>query len=107
MRSDNDNIVQKINDELVNHPRIDADNIWINVEEGHVTLAGSVPDPEVIAVAEETVINIDGVEGVTSIFSIDSESPEIHVSDPPPSPKDKKAQLKLQIAEMTSEGGLA
>jgi BON domain len=102
-----DNIVQRINEELVNHPQIDANNIWINVEEGHVTLAGSVPDPDTIAVAEEAVINLDGVEDVTSIFSIESECPEIHVSDPPPAPKDPKVQLKIQIAEMTSEGGLA
>jgi hypothetical protein len=52
------------------------------------------------------VINIDGVDDVTSIFSIESEAPEIHVSDPPPSPKDPKHELKLQAAEMTSEGGL-
>ncbi len=104
MRSDN--IVNRINEELINHPQIDAANIWVNVEEGHVTLAGSVPDPEIIAVAEETVINIDGVNEVTSIFSVESESPDIHVSDPPPTMKDSKQQLKIQIAEMTSEGGL-
>lgn len=104
MRSDN--IVNKINEELVNHPQIDAANIWVNVEEGHVTLAGSVPDPEIIAVAEETVSNIDGVNEVTSIFSVESESPDIHVSDPPPTMKDRHHQLKHQILEMTSEGGL-
>ncbi len=102
----NDNIVEKINQELVNHPDIDAANIWVNVDEGHVTLAGSVPDPQSAGVAEETVINIDGVQEVTSIFSIESESPEIHISDPPPSAKPPKQELKRQISEMTSEGGM-
>jgi hypothetical protein len=99
-------MVEKINEELVNHPNIDAANIWVNVEEGHVTLAGSLPDPKSIEIAEETVINIDGVEDVTSIFSIESESPEIHMSDPPPSPKHPRQELKRQISEMTSEGGI-
>ena len=98
-------IVEKINEELINHPDIDAANIWVNVEEGHVILAGSVPDPETQEMAEEAVISIDGVENVTSIFSIESESPEIHVSDAPPSAKHPKEELKQQISEMTSEGG--
>lgn len=100
------NIVEKINEVLVNNPLIDETNIWVNVEEGHVTLAGSAPCPEVVAIAEEVVINIDGVDDVTSIFSIESEAHEIHVSDPPPSPRDRKQELKIQIAEMTSEGGI-
>lgn len=99
------NIVERINQELVNNPLIDESNIWVNVEEGHVTLAGSAPCPEAVAIAEETVINIDGVDDVTSIFSIESEAHEIHVSDPPPSAKDPKQILKLQMAEMASEGG--
>lgn len=99
------NIVEKINEELVRNPLIDESNIWVNVEEGHVTLAGSAPCPEAVALAEQAVINIDGVDDVTSIFSIESEVHEIHVSDPPPSPRDRKQELKLQIAEMASEGG--
>lgn len=99
-------IVERINHELVNHPKIDAANIWINVEDGHVTLAGSVPEAEVAVIAEEAVKNIDGVEDVVTLLSIESEAPDIHVSDPPPSPKDKKSELKFQIEDMTSEGGL-
>lgn len=101
----NTNIVEKINEELVNNPDIDAANIWVNVDEGHVTLAGSVPDPQAAGIAENAVINIDGVQDVTSIFSVESESPEIHFSDPPPMAKNPKQELKRQMSEMASEGG--
>jgi BON domain len=101
------NILEKINKTLVEDPRIDEHNIWVNVEDGHVTLAGSVAEPDLVVAAETAVVNIDGVQDVVSLLCVESESHEIHVSDPPPSPKDPKHQLTIQVSEMVSEGGIA
>ena len=102
----NINILEEINRKLVDHPKIDETNIWVNVEEGHVTLAGSVPEPELIEAAEKAVVKVDGVDDVISLLCVESESPDIHISDPPPSHKNPKQQLNSQISEMASEGGI-
>jgi hypothetical protein len=99
-------ILEEINQKLTDHPEIDERNIWVNVEDGHVTLAGSVPEPQLVEAAEKTVVKVDGVEDVISLLCVEAESPDIHVSDPPPSPKDPKQVLKIQLSEMASEGGI-
>lgn len=102
----NINILEEINRKLVDHPKIDESNIWVNVEDGRVTLAGSVPDPELVQAAEKAVVKVDGVEDVISLLCVEAEASDIHISDPPPSPKDPKQQLKIQLSEMASEGGI-
>ncbi len=103
----NNNILEEVTRKLVNDPKIDERNIWVNVEDGHVTLAGSVPDPALVEAAEKAVVKVDGVEDVISLLCVESESPDIHVSDPPTSRiKDPKQHLKMQISEMASEGGI-
>jgi hypothetical protein len=102
------NILQEIAQKLAEDPQIDERNIWVNVEDGHVTLAGSVPDPALVEAAEKAVVKIDGVEDVISLLCVECESEDIHISDPPTSRiRDPKQQLKIQISEMASEGGIA
>lgn len=99
-------ILEKINKKLVEHTQIEAGNIWINIEEGIVFLAGSVPDEKTKELVEKIVQNIQGVNGVENLLST-KESEEIKpLINETSSPKQKETdELKLQRGAMTSEGG--
>ena len=100
-------IAERINEELVNNPHISAGNVWIDVKDGNVTLAGTVANDCVKELTERVIKGVDGVEDVDSLLH--SEQPqflgeyqddcleEIKTLD--------KEELKLQKEAMANEGG--
>lgn len=57
-------IKEDVCERFTNHGRIDASDIDIDVNDGEVTLRGTVPDREMKRLAEDTAENITGVKDV-------------------------------------------
>ena len=98
-------IIEQINQALVEDDQLSAGNIWVNVEEGHVTLAGTVKDDASVTRAEELVRELPAVEEVESMLeSIESQT-EIKPLDETLQTNTPRLPLKEQVAAMTNEGG--
>lgn len=65
---DNTKIAEKINEKLVNNPNIEAGNIWVDVEDGAVTLSGSVADEGTKDLTEKVVQDVAGVNNVENLL---------------------------------------
>jgi osmotically-inducible protein OsmY len=62
-RSD-DRIKEDVCERLAQHGRIDASNIEVTVDQGEVTLRGTIPDRQMKRKAEDIVENVSGVKDV-------------------------------------------
>ena len=75
-RSD-DLIREDANDHLTQHSYIDATHISVRVEDGEVTLEGTVPDRDQKHYAEEVVEKIHGVNNVINHLRVRKSSDEL------------------------------
>ena len=63
-RRSDDRITEEINEELTRHPDIDASEIEVDVENGEVTLSGTVDDRQAKRLAEDIAERCSGVSDV-------------------------------------------
>lgn len=105
--ADDIKITEKINEKLVNHPNIEAGDIWVNVDDGNVTIAGSVSDEKTKELTKKVVKRIDGVNEVQDLMETIEEQNERRIAESKSSKSDVevKEDLKLQRDAMTNEGG--
>lgn len=93
---DNTKIAEKINEKLVNNPNIEAGNIWVDVEDGEVTLSGSVADKGTKDLTEKVVHDVAGVNKVENLLETpegdNKMNTEGSVRTVDPDAADKKAQ---------------
>ena len=71
-RSD-ERITEDINEDLTQHPDIDASNISVEVQNGEVTLKGTVPDRETKRRAEDIAESCSGVKDVQNQLRVKRE----------------------------------
>jgi osmotically-inducible protein OsmY len=71
-RSD-ERITEDINEDLTQHPDIDASNISVEVQNGEVTLKGTVPDREMKRRAEDIAESCSGVKDVQNQLRVKRE----------------------------------
>ncbi|MBV8086255.1 MAG: BON domain-containing protein [Chloroflexi bacterium] len=75
----NDRIREEVSDRLADHPWVDASHIEVVVEDGVVTLTGSVEDRTQKRMAEDVADSVSGVRDVNNQLRIDpSTRPEEH-----------------------------
>jgi osmotically-inducible protein OsmY len=61
-----------LSEQLARHPRIDASDIEVGVENGEVTLTGTVSDRQSKRMAEDIAENVYGVSDVQNRIRISS-----------------------------------
>jgi len=71
-----DHKIQSAAEASYNYRAIFGEHVKIKVNNGVVTLTGTVPDPDQRALAEDTVRNLPGVVQVDNRIKVESDSPE-------------------------------
>lgn len=93
-RSD-ERILDEVSETLYRHPDIDASEIEVAVEKGHVYLSGWVSSRQMKRMAEAAVEFIMGVEDVHNNLRVgESEEREEDLEAPAPAPKKKSSYPK-------------
>jgi hypothetical protein len=59
-----ESILEEIHRELTYHPRIDATDIEVSVQDGEVTLTGRIEDRDMKRLAEDAADSVSGVRNV-------------------------------------------
>ena len=72
-RSD-DRILEDVNEQLMRHHLIDASDIEVSVQDGEVTLRGSVDFRQTKRLAEDIVENVSGVKDVRNELRVQQTS---------------------------------
>jgi osmotically-inducible protein OsmY len=65
-------IGEEINERLTDHPMLDATKIEFNVEDGYVTLKGTVGSRVQMHLAEDLVLSVRGVRDVDDQLRVDA-----------------------------------
>ena len=69
-RWDDERIREQISDALSGHLRLDAGDIDVEVEDGEVTLSGTVDSREMKTLAEDICDAVQGVTDVTNLLRV-------------------------------------
>jgi hypothetical protein len=71
-RRSDDRILEDINERLTQHPGIDAEEIEVKVQNGEVTLTGTVSDRACKRMAEDLAENVSGVREVRNELRVNA-----------------------------------
>ena len=99
-------IAEQVNEALAGDDKLSAGDVWVNVENNAVPLAGTVTDEASVARAARLALSLPDVKTVENLLESLADQPaNATTPEPLPLPATPRQELREQKAGMTNEGG--